>query len=142
MTTPKDVIIIDDANAVPSEYKAALEAAGYAVRHISSMKGAVDYIGSLKAPASLYLIDLVMPVGDSGISLAESSNGLKAGVVIIQRLRAKVSDAACIMMMTFVPEEQIVSDIAQEIDVPIFQKVDVNPAKLVEIVGRKIGPAC
>jgi len=128
------IIVIDDSRGPIEYYIEALELSGYAVRHISTTREALAHIDN-EEPVDLYVVDIMIPVGDSGLDVKQSNYGMTTGLLLRERLRRKYKKMP-ILILTNVSAPEILDALPKDPATMILSKPDLLPFELVIVVDQ------
>lgn len=126
----KTIVIIDDSLGPITYYKVALEMEGYAVQHIRTAREALQHINHTQDPADLYLVDIMIPIGDSGLSEKEVAQGLTTGLLLRDKLRQRFPHAL-IEIITNVASPDILQQLAESGNTSVLYKPETPPDDMV-----------
>lgn len=132
---PKHIILIDDDHGPMALYVQALHLSGYAVDHLDDVTEAIERIKQAAAPG-LFIVDIMMPPGDSGLDLKETGYGLSTGLVLVRIIRAKHPHTP-VIILTSVTSPDILASIRED-EVKALSSEAQLPAEHPSEAGQQI----
>lgn len=112
MNRQPTILIIDDDRAPTELYARALRQSGFHVDTCSEVSDALKRIKEAVAP-DLFIVDIMMPPGDSSLDLRDVDYGLTTGLELVRRIRAKHPEAM-VIILTAVASPEILASISQD----------------------------
>lgn len=127
------ITLIDDEHGPMDFYVIALRKSGFEVEHLDNVADALKHIAETPTPSDFYIIDLMMPVGESGLNLERAKYGLASGIEIHRQLRQRFATVP-VMILTSVSNPTIIGAIPFDDRTTCEAKIEVLPFELVDKV--------
>lgn len=133
-----NVLLIDDDRMPMIYYVHALEAANFTVDHVCMVDDAIERIRNTELKYCAIVLDIMMKPGKKFATARESDRGLRSGL-LLYREAVLLRPETPILVLTNVGNSATLELFPP--DAEIWQKLDVSPQELVEIVRDKLNLA-
>jgi DNA-binding response OmpR family regulator len=131
------VVLIDDDHGPVDYYVQALRSSDFEVEHLDTVDSALKHVENASEPADLYILDVMVPPGDS-LDLRESSYGLTSGLVVYERLRERFPGVPVIILTNISTPEILDALPVGDQNTTIEAKVELLPFDLVDRVRQRL----
>ena len=129
------ILFIDDEPHHMQSYREALELEGYKSTMAGGVKEGMEILVNSTAEIELVVLDIMMPPEILGEE--ETERGLRTGVVFFPKIREILPDIP-VIILTNVSDPKIIKSFEQEPNTAFFQKMDLTPIRLVEVIRDMI----
>jgi CheY-like chemotaxis protein len=142
----RTVAFIDDDDGPILYYEQALKDSGLEVVRLKTLKAALDYIQDPFLNPDMWIIDVMMPIGDEslvvgGVEVAQSTSlGLGAGLLLYKLVKER-HPLGPVVLLTSITTPQLLDDIERGLHEgdTCEAKLDTLPSDLVGLINKRMG---
>ena len=128
------ILLIDDERLVMQYYVRELKRVGFQVKQCFDPDSTFEFIEKKKPEISLIILDIMMLPGKK-YQGADTENGLRTGLFILNDLRDKFPDVP-IVVLTNVADVNTLKQFQGIPQLSILQKLDCTPRCLVQTIRK------
>lgn len=128
------IVYVDDEPRLIDSYIRELQF-DYEVKHFSDVDKLFEFLAKKNNNVQLLILDVMMPPGNQ-LTLEQTQDGLKTGLVLYEKIRKDNRELPIIIFTNITKDEQneIVKKIDQDKKARFLQKEDYLPFELVDEV--------
>lgn len=131
------VLLIDDDKESMKYYEMAMRLDGYDIGRAMNPDEAMEYVTHHPEP-DIVILDIMLPPGDLFAENPECDQGLRTGILLYPELRQHYGKVPFIVLTNLRNPDTIrdFSEIAP--NVPVHQKIDTPPQKLLDMLRKMV----